>query len=258
MNISFYTAEAGVEQQQQRLNVHGNNIANVNTYGFKAKKPSFEALMTGPVQGIDEDLPRGVGSRLESAETDFAGTALRDTQRSLDYAISGSGFFALLDPVTGEFSYTRDGSFIASSYEVPVTDEQGEPVLDELGRQQTQAVWYLSDGMGRFVLGEDGRPVELEGGEDVQPLGEMLHIGVFDFVNTNGMQSLGDNRFLPVEKNGQVRLGSGKLVQGCLETSNTDLAYELAKVVESQRSFSLMLRMVQTSDEIETTVNNLR
>jgi len=69
---------------------------------------------------------------------------------------------------------------------------------------------------------------------------------------------VGDNRFQPVDKNGQVMLGEGKVIQGVLEASGTDLAYELAKVIESQRSFSYMLRMVTTSDEIETTVNNLR
>ena len=83
-------------------------------------------------------------------------------------------------------------------------------------------------------------------------------MGIFDFVNTNGMQHIGDNRFVPVEKNGQLRVGSGKLVQGYLENSNVDLGGELVKVIESQRSFTYALKMIQTSDEIETTVNDLR
>ncbi len=254
MNISFYTAAVGAQQQQERLDIHGNNIANVNTYGFRARVPSFQALMTGPIRGIDEDLPRGVGSRIESAEAKYAGTAFYGTERKLDYAIEGQGFFALQDPTAGTFSYTRDGSFIKSSFQVQERDENGEPLLDEEGEIVETTKWYLSDGRGRFVLGRNGAPIEItEDNED-----EPLPIGVFDFINYNGLQHSGDNQMGPVDKNGQVRLGDGKVVQGYLELSNTDLANELAKDIESQRSFSYMLRMVQTSDEIETTVNNLR
>ncbi len=252
MNISFYTAAVGAQQQQERLDVHGNNIANVNTYGFKDKRPSFSALMTAPIRGIDEDLPRGVGSRMIGADTDFAGSAFAETGRRLDYAIAGSGFFALVDPANGEISYTRDGSFIKSEYPIARTDpETGEP--DE------EIHWYLSDGMGRFVLGTDGGPIEVPIDMESASVGTYeLPVGVFDFINRNGMRSVGENRFQPVDKNGQVMLGDGKLIQGFLEASGTDLAYELAKVIESQRSFSYMLKMVQTADEIETTVNNLR
>ena len=246
MNISFYTASVGVQQQQDRLDVHANNIANVNTYGFRAKQPSFSHLMTGPVRGIEDDLPRGYGSRLEDAATDFRQSALIETGRSLDYAIEGAGFFGLIDLTTGEVSYTRDGSFTRS--ELKDVDAEG----NEISR------WFLSDGMGRFVLGMDGRRIELEGGTEEDDYIPALAVGVFDFINHDGMLSLGDNRLIPVEKNGGVGLGSGKLVQGYLERSNADFANEISKVIESQRSFQYMLRMVTASDEIETTVNNLR
>ncbi len=252
MNISFYTAAVGAQQQQLRLDVHGNNIANINTYGYQARRPSFSALMTGPVTGIEEDLPRGVGSRLEGTEAVIGNTAIADTGVSLDYAIAGDGFFAVIDPTTGAFSYTRDGSFTRSQFQVPRTDENGETVLDEFGEQVFDTKWYLSDGMGRFVLSRTGGPIEVDD-TDVE-----LPVGIFDFINYNGIQSAGENTFAPIGKNGQVQLGSGTLIQGALEMSNSDLAYEMSKVIESQRSFSLMLRMVTTSDEIETTVNNLR
>lgn len=243
MNISFYTAAVGAQMQQERLDVHGNNIANVNTYGFRAKIPAFSSLMTYNVRGIDEDIVTGVGSKLEDAETDFRGTGLKGTDRPLDFAINGDGFFALLEPGTGEISYTRDGSFTMSDF----IDEDGE------------TRWYLSDGLGRFVLNMGGQRIELTGEEDTAGIGEFeLNVGVFDFINHNGMLSIGDNRVVPVEKNGQVMLGSGVAVPGYLELSNADLAYEIGKVIESQRSFQYMLRMVTTSDEIETTVNNLR
>lgn len=244
MNISFYTAAVGVQQQQARLDVHGNNIANLNTYGFRAKQPSFAHLMTGQVASIENYMPRGYGSRMEDASTDFRQSGLIDTGRSLDYAIEGAGFFGLIDLTTGEVSYTRDGSFTRS--ELKDVDAEG----NEISR------WYLSDGLGRFVLGMDGRRIELDA--EAEDGYAALPVGVFDFINHDGMLSLGDNRLIPVEKNGGVGLGSGKAIQGMLELSNADFANEIAKVIESQRSFQYMLRMVTTSDEIETTVNSLR
>ena len=262
MNISFYTASVGAQQQQDRLDVHANNIANINNYGFRAKQPSFSQLMTGPVVGIEGDLMRGVGSRMEDAATDFRQSGLTGTERKLDYAINGQGFFGLLDPRTGEISYTRDGSFTLSELketgpvEVTEVDENGETVTRTEDGEVSH--WYLSDGMGRLVLGRNGQRIAVADGMEEKTDIPELPVGVFDFINRDGMLSLGDNRMIPVEKNGGVGLGSGEAVQGYLELSNADLANELSKVIESQRSFQYMLRMITTSDEIETTVNGLR
>ena len=93
MNQSFYTAAVGAWQQQERLNVHGNNIANVNNYGFKAKKPSFAALMYDFIAGAQADeLPRGTGTYMVGADTDFGSTGFADTGLDLDYAIEGTAF----------------------------------------------------------------------------------------------------------------------------------------------------------------------
>ena len=246
MNQSFYTAAVGAWQQQERLNVHGNNIANINNYGFKAKRPVFSDLMYAYIQGAQQDeMPRGTGAYMVSADTDFHQSGFADTGRALDYAIEGDGFFALWEPSSGEYTYTRDGSFTMSQYMLE----------NEAGEMETR--WYLSDGLGRFVMGRDGRLVEVNA-DDSQNMAEMLPVGIFDFVNTNGMLSVSENRFVPIEKNGGLRVGSGKLVQGKLEQSNADLANEISKVIESQRSFTYALKMIQTSDEIETTVNDLR
>lgn len=246
MNQSFYTAAVGAWQQQERLNVHGNNIANVNHYGFKAKRPVFSDLMYAYVEGAQQDeMPRGTGAYMVSADTDFHQSGFADTGRALDYAIEGDGFFALWDPATGGYAYTRDGSFTMSQYMLENDD----------GEMETR--WYLSDGLGRFVMSTTGQLIEVNDG-DSSNMNEMLPVGIFDFVNTNGMSSLSENRFTPIEKNGDLRVGSGRLVQGKLEQSNTDLANEIAKVIESQRSFTYALKMIQTSDEIETTVNDLR
>lgn len=240
MDMSFYTAEVGAAQQQKRLDVVANNIANINTYGFKEEKVSFSSLMNRKVIGIDkEELPCGSGAKIAQTKTDFTGGAVQTTNRAQDYAINGDGFFALIDPSTGEVSYTRDGSFTVSQFQ-----KQENGTLKD--------VYYLSDGEGRFVVSNEGGMIEVTDTKAKQP------VGVFDFINTDGMTHIGDNRFVPTEKNGQVRAGTGTVRQGMLEASNTDLSEEIAKIIEAQRSYSYALKMVQTSDEIESTVNGLR
>lgn len=260
MDISFYTAAVGAQQQQMRLDVHANNIANVNNYGFRARRPDFQTLMTGAVRGINETLQRGVGSRLESDQVDFTPTSFWGTERALDYCISGDGFFALYNPTTGEYTYTREGSFTLSNVvqtTEPEVPEDADPGT-EAPQPETVTTWYLSDGNGRYVIGTDGRPITVADPVNDIAVGVPLPIGVFDFINHDGMQSEGLSGFIPLDKNGQVTPAESRLVQGYLELSNVDYAYELAKVIESQRSFQYMLRMAQTSDEITTTVNGLR
>ena len=225
----------------------------MNTAGFCAKRPVFTALMYDFMNGVDgARLQRGSGTVMSGAETNFSAQALPDTGRSQDYAIEGNGFFCLWDPATDEYSYTRDGSFVCSQFLVPYGEDEEKP-LDEDGNEITEkTVWYLSDGLGRFVLSNEGRIIEVEDDDVQQP------VGVFDFENTNGMLHVGDNRFMPVPKNGDPMLGDGQVVWKHLQASNVDLAYELTKLIEAQRSFSYSLKMIQASDEIETTVNSLR
>ena len=185
--------------------------------------------------------------------TDFSGGAIDNTGRTQDYAINGEGFFGLYDPTSGEVSYTRDGSFTLSEFHRQKRTEDGsEAELDENGQPVMETVYMLSDGLGRFVLNDRGAVTEVTDPEAKQP------VGVFDFTNTDGMTRTSENRYIPTGKNGQVRFGTGTVQQGALEVSNTDLAEQITKVIEAQRSFSYNLRMVTTSDELESTVNNLR
>ncbi len=246
MNQSFYIGAVGAQQQLRRLNIHGDNIANLNTVGFKADRSDFSALMYQNHRGIEEELPMGVGARLLMTSTDFSQGPVEDYGRSLDYMIEGEGFFGLVDLATGEVTYTRNGAFVMSSLERPTgqVDGNGQPILE--------TVYCLGDGTGRFVLSESGGLIEVEDPK------QKLPIGIFDFANYDGMVQLDDTRYLPVDKNGDLWYGSGVLRQGVLEGSNADLAQEYTKVIESQRAYGMALKMVQTSDEIENTINNLR
>lgn len=236
----FYSAVVGAQQQMQRMNVQANNIANVNTYGYKAEKPAFGALMYSMLGGIDgEQLPKGSGALMVSTATDFSMAPIEETGRDQDYAIEGEGFFALYNPGTGEISFTRDGSFTVTSYQVADEDDN------------LREVYYLTDGEGRQVLNTTGYPIVVEDATAEQP------VGVFTLQYKDGLQHLDSGRFLAGDKNGSVWIGSSPVRRGYLETANVDLGYELGKVIEAQRGYSLVLKMVTTADEVETTINNL-
>ena len=249
MNQSFFSAAVGAHQQLKRLTIHGNNAANVNSYGFKAEKGRFASLMYDDIRGIDgETHPFGVGACLWTSDTSFTPGPIQETRRAQDYAIEGDGFFAVADLATGEVTLTRNGAFAMGSLQ----RDSGE--VDEEGRPVIETVWYLSDEEGRLVLSQTGGMIEMDPDDAYAP----QPVGVFDYGNYNGMEHVDGTRFRAVEKNGGLRLGSGKLVQGMLEGSNVDFAEEITKVIESQRAYQMALKMVQTSDEIESTINGLR
>lgn len=246
MNQSFFIGAVGAHQQLKRLTVHSNNIANVNTYGFKAEKSRFTALMYDNIRAADnETLPSGVGSALWSTSTDFSCGPVLTTERDQDYMIMGDGFFAVVDLENNEVSLTRNGAFSISELQRPSAevDEEGVPIME--------TVYYLSDNLGRFVLSQNGGMIEVEDRTAEQP------VGVFDYINYNGMEHIDGTRFTAVDKNGGIQLSQSKAVRGLLEQSNSDLAEELSKVIETQRAYGMALKMVLTSDEIETTINGL-
>ena len=253
MNQSFYSAAVGAYQQNLRMHVQGNNIANVNTQGFRAEKVAFGELMNRNVNGIDgAQLPKGTGTRVIQATVDFAGTAFKETGRTFDFGIDGDGFFALFDPDTREISYTRDGSFMMAQFFIQ-PDENAVPEEDGEEHQPTE-VWRLSDNEGRCVLDPQGNFIVIDPENREAP----LTLGVFDFAIHEGMEHADSSRFLATERNGQLYLGTGQVKQGLLEMSNTDITQEFIKVIESQRAYGFALKMMQTSDEIETTINGLR
>lgn len=248
MNQSFYIGAVGASQQLKRLNIHGDNIANLNTMGFKANRSDFTALLYQDHRGATDDLPMGVGTRLLMTSKNNAQGPVEDFGRNTDYMIEGDGFFALVDLGTGQVTYTRNGAFVMNGREVPTgeTDENGQPI--------TELTYFLGDDEGRFVLSNVGGLIEV----DKDSVKEKLPVGIFDYINYDGMTQVDDTRYLPVDKNGNLIYGTGKLLQGVVEGSNADLAEEYTKVIESQRAYGLALKMVQTSDEIETTINGLR
>lgn len=247
MNLSFYIGATAAHQQEKRLNIQGNNIANVNTYGFKAEKGRFTQLMYESIPAVEgPEAPMGLGARLLMSCTDLRDGGIAATGMPYDFMISGNGFFGVMDLQRNEVLMTRNGAFKPAQLLGPVdqVDQYGEPVSPDR--------MYLSDGMGRFVMNQNGGLIRI-----VDQSAE-LPVGVFDFDIRQGMQHVDGTYFMPPEAADALQQGTGILRRCALETSNVDLADEINKVIESQRAYSMALKMVQTSDEIETTINGLR
>lgn len=235
MDASFYTAARGAMTQQEKFNVISNNMANVNTYGYKSKSSVFQDLLYYNMRaaaGEVTQLTNGTGTMLNHTNTDYTQAGFGEGTGDYDYAISGEGFFMLRNPATNEISYTRNGHFSLS--------------LRADG-------FYLVSDSNKLVLDANQNPIRVV--NDVQS----GRPGIYSFTNTDGMESAGQNEFVPVAKNGAPVLNmQSRLLEGYLEMSNVDTAQEMANTIEASRAYSYVLKMIQTSDEVEQTINNLR
>ena len=238
MYTSFYTAARGAMEEQEKLNVVGHNLANANNYGYKAKTTVFTDLMyynLNNYTGEDTRYKAGVGINVEKTNTDFSPKGLITTEEKFDYAINGKGFFMLRSPITNEITYTRNGHF-------------------SMSRRGNE--FYLVNDNGNFVLDENRNPIRVLDGNAGELSGQ---IGVYGFNILDGMQSTGNNEFVPVLKNGEPFLmRDAKLIDHALQMSGVDVADDFTRMIEAQRAYSYALKMVQTSDEVVNTINTLR
>ena len=238
MYTSFYTAARGAMEEQEKLNVVGHNLANANNYGYKAKTTVFTDLMyynLNNYTGEDTRYKAGAGINVEKTNTDFSPKGLITTEEKFDYAINGKGFFMLRSPITNEITYSRNGHFSMS----------------KRGNE-----FYLVNDNGNFVLDENRNPIRVLDGNAGELSGQ---IGVYGFNILDGMQSTGNNEFVPVLKNGEPFLmRDAKLIDHALEMSGVDVADDFTRMIEAQRAYSYALKMVQTSDEVVNTINTLR
>ncbi|QHI71928.1 flagellar hook-basal body protein [Aminipila terrae] len=257
MDISFYTAGAGARAQQSKLDVIGNNMSNVNTTAYKSQSAGFADLLYSNIRddaNKNTQLKVGSGVRLEKTDSNFASGGPQATDNPTDYMIVGSGFFAVQDPGTNEIFYTRDGNFRRSI--------------------RSDGNFYLATANGELVLDSDLKPINLSpkktknsannsntsnNSKDSKDMEEVKEPGVFDFKIKDGMLLKGNNLFSPVAKNGQpVLQENAKVEKGYLELSNVEVSSEMSKLIETQRAYSMSLKMIQTSNEIEEVINNLR
>lgn len=241
MKIGYHSAASGVISYQIALDVVANNLANVNTNGFKAMRPSFADLIYTERNNNNEETQFGHGVRVQKTDLMFEQSQLRETGRELDFAALDEGFFAVQTPF-GTTNYTKDGAFYIT--------------------QTAEDVWELCDEYGSFVLDYDGNRITvpfIEGTTEIDAVALNEVVGVYTFENPYGLDSVGNNYYVATNSSGEAFSNpDARKKQNWLEASSTNIANEMSKVIEYQRAFQLNVNMVKTHNELEDIINHLR
>lgn len=258
MNISFYTGAAGMISQQNGMNIYSNNIANVNTVGFKSLRPSFADCIYTIQRATEPEWQTGHGQYVMKTDFMWDKGSFVQTEQPLDFAIANDNFFIVRDE-RGDDYLTRDGSFQITQIEDhwELVSGRGEFVLDNEGNHIT--VPFVVE--TREIHDENG---VVTGTEEVQTTTidygalERL-IGQYSVPNNFGLDQSEDNHFAITDRSGEAVPSEDKeLVRGALEMSTVDLAAEMVHLIETQRSYQLSAKVVTTSDELMNIANNLR
>ena len=252
MDASMWVAKTGLDAQQTRMNVISNNLANVNTTGFKRDRAVFEDLLyqnirqaggqTSATTQAPTGLMLGTGVRVVATEKLNAQGNMVNSQNPLDVAISGEGHFQVTQP-DGTTAYSRDGSFKVSSTGQLVTSS-GASIVPAI---------TIPNNASTITIGRDGTiSVELNtGGQQV--LGQLQ---VARFLNPAGLMAVGQNLLKETPASGAPQVqapgtnGAGTLMQGTLEASNVNVAEELVSLIQAQRAYEVNARAITASDQM--------
>lgn len=253
MNPALWIAKTGLDAQQTRLAVIANNLANVNTTGFKRGRAVFEDLLYQNVRQVgaqssqNTQLPSGLmlgtGVRTVATEKLFTQGNVVQTNNSLDVAIQGRGFIQVLTP-DGTVAYTRDGAFQMNS--------QGQLVTAD-GYLLQPGITIPQNTLS-ITIGADGVvSARLPGSTTSTQVGNLQ---LADFINPAGLQPIGGNLYVASTASGTAQAGTpglnglGTLVQGSVESSNVNVVEELVSMIEAQRSYEMNSKAISASDEM--------
>ncbi|MBC7203109.1 MAG: flagellar basal-body rod protein FlgG [Pusillimonas sp.] len=258
---SLWIAKTGLESQQTNMDVISNNLANVNTSGFKRGRAVFEDLMyqtirqPGAQVGAANQLPSGlqIGTGVRTVATERIHTQgnLRETGNPLDVAIQGRGFIQVEMP-DGTFAYTRDGSL--------QVDQNGQLVT--AGGYPVQPPINIPDNALNVTIERDGTVSVTQPGA----VGINVEVGQLQlstFINPTGLQSMGENLYAETDASGPANFaqpgldGAGLVLQNYVETSNVNVAEELVNMITTQRSYEMNSKAIQTSDQMLSRLTQL-
>lgn len=258
---SLNTAATGMLAQQNNMDVIANNIANVNTYGFKKGRAEFEDLVyhnlkdPGQASGLQSVTPTGVqtglGVRTAAVQKDFTMGQAIITKNPLDVQIEGPGFFQVRNP-DGEVSFTRDGSFKKDG-NGRIVDKNGNTLIPDITIPPTTLSLEISSTGEVRSIGEKNAETQLLG-----------QIDLVNFINPAGLKNVGKNLFVPTAASGQpnsARPGSngmGFLAQGEIESSNVNIVDEMVNMITAQRAYETNSKVIQTSDQMMQTAVNIK
>jgi flagellar basal-body rod protein FlgG len=253
MTTALQIARSGLDALDQRMKTISNNLANVNTTGFKRDRASFVTLMyqdergAGAASGADTQYATGLGTgtgvRVAGTERIHAQGTLIQTDNALDLAIEGQGFFAVVLP-DGTQAFSRDGGFKLSA--------NGELVTNA-GLRLAQPI-AIPDGAERITIAPDGTVTAAIAGQ-AAPV-EVGQIPLTRFLNAAGLLPIGDNLYRetagsgPPQQGVAGQAGLGNLRQGALEGSNVSTVQELVDMIETQRAYEINAKVINAADEM--------
>ena len=259
MSNALWIAKTGLEAQQNRLSVVSNNLANVNTTGYKRARAVFEDLLyqnlrqAGGQSSQETELPTGLslGTGVRTVATQKLNTQgnLIQTNNNFDAAIQGKGFFQILKP-NGDIAYTRNGEFQVNSTGQLVNASGYRVQPDIIVPENAMSVTIGADGI--VSVTQPGNPAPAQVGV----------IQIADFVNPAGLQSIGGNLLMETGASGAPVVGSpdtsnlGSLIQGSIESSNVNVVEELVNMIETQRAYEMNSKAISTADQMLQYVNN--
>jgi len=246
-------AKTGLDAQQTRMAVISNNLANVNTTGYKKSRPIFEDLVYQNIRQVgsqttkNTQLPTGLqlGTGVRTVATEKLHTQgnIQQTENSLDVAINGRGFIQILMP-NGDINYTRDGSF--------KLDSTGQ-IVTSGGLTLEPNITIPQDALS-ISIGRDGTVNVTQPGSAAS--NNVGQIQLADFVNPTGLEPVGENLFRESVASGPPIIGTpgenelGIVMQGALETSNVNVVEELVNMIETQRAYEMNSKAISTTDEM--------
>lgn len=255
------TGRTSLDAMQRKMDTISNNIANVQTTGYKSMKVQFEDLVYDEIanRGVplsqearEKPIAIGTGSKVKDAQREFDQGILQETSNSLDLAIEGEGFFGVTNE-NGEFLLTRDGAFTLDA-EGQLVDSRGNSVVVETNFPLSQ--WQESE----IVINERGVLfAESQAGQSI----EIGRIPLFNVADKDGLMSRGENYFstenaTDVLVGGEGTEGWGSIHQGFLEGSGVDIGEELVDMLITQRAYEMNTKSIHSADEMWNMVNQLR
>ena len=261
MISSLWTSATGIQAQELNIDVISNNLANVNTSGFKKSRAEFQDLLyeslrpAGAASSADTTIPTGVqlghGARPSAVQKMFSQGDFQNTENELDWAIEGDGFFQIELP-NGETSYSRCGEFKLDA-DGRIVNADGFLLVPQLTiPTDTVSITVGMDGTVSIIQADDPVPSEIG------------TIQLARFVNPGGLRSLGRNLFVPTEGSGDEIIGTpgedgfGNISQGFLEMSNVSVVDEMVNMITAQRAYETNSKVIQTADDMLQMANNLK
>ena len=252
---ALWTAATGMEALKFKVNVTANNLSNAGTNGFKRATVDFDDILYQYLKQPGQDSPNGIsvglGTKVSGTTIHHMQGSMIQTQNNLDWAVDGIGFFQVLDQVSGNTYYTRNGAF--------KTDNEGR--ITDMNGFMLQPAITIPPGSTAYHIGIDGTFfARLPGSEAMTEIGK---VQMARFTNPSGLQAIGQSNFERTAASGEPIVGNpltegfGKIQGRMLEASNVEIVKEMVDLVATQKAYDTTSKVVTTADKMMDTANGL-